>query len=91
MDKNERLWRLASMDCPVCILNHVTKAQLLFEISHGADTLEKLKEKLPLCPHNECASHSPAGRGCEENAKALLEIYAPVWQMMKECRCGSQL
>lgn len=85
--KLEQLWRSAAMEYPVCILNNVKKADVLFAISHGADTLEKLKEALPLCKDNECAKHSPLNRGCKENARALLEIYAPVWTMMKECSC----
>lgn len=85
--KLEHIWRSASMKYPVCILSGVTKADILFEISHGADTFEKLKEKLPLCKNNECASHSPTGIGCEENASALLKIYAPIWQMMKKRHC----
>lgn len=86
----EELWRGAAMKYPVCILSGVTKSDVIYEISEGADTLEKLKEKLPLCRNNECAAHSPAGCGCKENAEALLEIYAPVWKMMNEnkCSCG---
>jgi len=86
-EKLSRLWRSAAMKYPVCILSGVTKADVLFEISHGADTLEKLQEKLPLCKNNECAAHSPTGRGCKENVEVLLAIYAPVWQMMKEGHC----
>lgn len=83
-EKVLQLWRSAAMKYPVCISSGVTKADVLFQISHGANTLEKLKAKLPICKNNECASHSPTGRGCEENTLALLEIYAPVWQMMQE-------
>lgn len=89
-EKLEQLWRDAVMKYPVCILNGVTKSDVIFEISEGADTLEKLKKRLPLCKNNECAAHSPSNRGCLENAEALLEIYAPVWKMMNEnkCHCG---
>ena len=86
-EKLEKLWRDAAMNAPVCILNNVTKANVIFQISEGADSLEKLKEKLPLCKNNECKAHSPTERGCEENTLALLKIYLPVWKMMNENKC----
>ena len=85
--EQEKLWRDAAMKYPVCILSGVTKSDVIYEISEGADTIEKLREKLPLCKNNECAAHSPAGRGCRENAETLLKIYAPVWKMMNENKC----
>ena len=87
-ERLEQLWRNAAMKAPVCILNGITKNDVLFQISEGATSLDELKCRLPLCKNNECKAHAATARGCSENAQALLEIYAPIWKMMSENRCS---
>lgn len=80
----EKFWRNAPGSQLVCTKSKVTKNMILNAITYGAETLDDLKKELSLCAHNECKAMNINGRGCEENANAILSIYVPIFCKMKE-------
>ncbi|MDD4160063.1 MAG: hypothetical protein PHO18_03860 [Synergistaceae bacterium] len=84
MDKLEKFWREASAGCEVCKETGATKNMVLNAIINGARDLETLKAEVPLCAEGKCTAKNPSGKGCSENTEALLSIYAPIYEFMKE-------
>lgn len=80
----ESLWRSAPSDAKVCTVTGATKNQVLSAIMEGVKDFDSLKKVVPLCDDNECAKQNASGRGCRENAEALLAAYVPVYEMMTE-------
>lgn len=80
----ESLWRDAPPETEVCTIEGTTKNMVLCAITEGAKDFNSLSERVRLCKDNECAKINPSKRGCRENAQALLDIYAPVFQLMTQ-------
>jgi hypothetical protein len=84
MFDTEAHWRAAAPETKVCTITGTTKNMVLSAIMDGAKDFETLSKKVALCGDNECAKNNPSGRGCRENAEALLSIYVPVYELMTE-------
>lgn len=80
----EALWRSAAPDVKVCTITGTTKNMVLSAVMNGAKDFESLAKELSLCKDDECAKINASGRGCRENAEALLAIYVPVYDFMTE-------
>ena len=77
------LWQDARENDLVCSKNNITKRNVLASITNGADTLQKVKEGIGFSCDGSCANKNASGKACDENIKALLEIYAPLFELMK--------
>lgn len=84
MDKLEKFWRDALAGCVVCAETGATKNMVLNAIIGGAMDLETLRGTVAMCEDDSCSAKNPSGRGCSENAKMILSIYAPIYEFMKE-------
>ena len=79
----ESLWRDAKPEAQVCSVTGTTKNMVLAAVMNGARSFEEISAAAPLCG-GECAMQNISGRGCRENAEALLSVYLPVFEMMTE-------
>ena len=77
------LWQNAKESDIVCSHNNITKRTVLQAITKGAEDSESVQKALGLSCDGSCAAHNASARPCHENIKALVEIYAPLFELMK--------
>lgn len=84
MDTLEKFWRDAPAGYVVCANTGTTKNMILRAITEGAKDIEGLKKAVQLCGDGSCASDNPSNASCSANSAALLSIYGPIFEYMKE-------
>ncbi|MDO4218896.1 MAG: hypothetical protein Q4C78_02780 [Synergistaceae bacterium] len=77
------LWQNAKENDFVCSKNKITKRNVLALITNGANNLREVKKNINFSCDGSCAAKNPSGRSCDENIEALLEIYVPLFELMK--------